>query len=156
MSRCRQCVAIVVAVVVTAASGRAESPEHDARALSRHLMSPYCPGLLLADCRSEGARLLRVEIEQRLAAGDTAGAVEADLVRRFGPSIRTVPDFRGFGLIAWIVPPVVGMVGLAGAVLAIRIFTRRHPADPSGGVAAESAEDIVMSDRVRDELEELD
>ena len=50
----------------------AETPTEKARAayaLSRELMSPYCPGRTLADCPSPDAAALREEIRDRIEAG---------------------------------------------------------------------------------------
>ena len=38
--------------------------------VTHELMSPFCPGLLLADCRSDGARHLRAEIGRRLVESE--------------------------------------------------------------------------------------
>lgn len=153
--RWRRPLVALLAVVAMATGAHGQSPEVEARALSQNLMSPYCPGLLLADCRSEGARLLRVEIEQRLTAGDTAAAVEADLVRRFGPAIRTMPDFSGVGLVAWMGPLVFGLAGLGFAIVAIRSFTRPATGDGENGTD-DDGEDAGVAHRIRDELDSLD
>ena len=134
-----------------------EAPGRDARALIHDLMSPYCPGLLLSDCRSEGARTLRAEIGRRLQTGESRADVEADLVARFGPGIRTMPAMDGIGLIAWIAPPVVGLLGLGTAIWTIGRLTpkRRAPGGPVEG-GAECVGAGAVDARIADELAALD
>lgn len=145
---------LVVLVLLRPSAVRADGSDTGSRALIQSLMSPYCPGLLLADCRSEGARQLRAEIEQRMAAGQSADAVLADLVLRFGPEIRTMPTFEGVGLLAWVGPPCVGLAGLGLVIMAIRASTRRHAA--SREPAVDDEEDARLVDRLQDELIALD
>ena len=126
----------------------------EAHDLIQSLMSPYCPGLLLSDCRSEGGRRLRAEIANRIDAGETRVAIEADLVARFGPEIRTVPSFDGFGLIAWIAPGVLGFAGLGLALIAIRHYAR--PFDDEAEAREPDVADEAVDERVQDELAALD
>ena len=134
----------------------AQTPQQETSALTHGLMSPFCPGLLLADCRSDGARELRAEIAARLGAGETSEAIENDLVQRFGPQIRTVPEFRGVGVLAWMGPPLIGIAGIVFVVAAIRSATRHGvPGDTGGGIDG-ATEDPAMVERLRDELDQLD
>lgn len=77
----------------SAAGASAAQVDTNAQRLFSQLMSPYCPGLLLADCPSQDAFDLRAEIRARLAAGETPAQVEEALYARFGESIRaTIRD----------------------------------------------------------------
>ena len=147
---------ILATVAITVAPiAFAQSAEQQASVLTHQLMSPYCPGLLLADCRSEGARDLRAEILRRLQTGESAATVEDDLVMRFGPSLRTVPPFEGIGLVVWIGPLVLGLAAFSVLVVAVRRATRRN--DPSRqSVDASQQEDLGMEGRLQDELDQLD
>jgi len=151
------CAIVVIIVVVLCASRLgAQSVEQRTSTLTHSLMSPFCPGLLLADCRSDGARELRAELAARLDAGETSEAIEDDLVERFGPQIRAVPEFRGMGALAWIGPPLIGIVGIVFVVAAIRSATRHGAPGDSGGATGRAIEDPAMVERLRDELDELD
>ncbi len=146
---------ILATVAITGAPiAFAQSAEQQASVLAHQLMSPYCPGLLLADCRSEGARELRAEILRRLQTGESATTVEDDLVMRFGPSIRTVPPFEGVGLVVWIDPLVLGLAAFSVLVVAVRRATRRN--DSSRRSDARQQEDPGMEGRLQDELDQLD
>lgn len=134
----------------------AQTSGGEASALTHALMSPFCPGLLLADCRSEGARELRAEIARRLEAGEASSAIEADLVRRFGPEIRTVPEFRGLGILAWMGPAMLGVGGFAVLVVAIRSAMGRRPTQEERADDALANKDPAMLERLQDELDDLD
>jgi cytochrome c-type biogenesis protein CcmH/NrfF len=123
--------AIAVMSLITPASiAVAQSADQQASTLTHQLMSPYCPGLLLADCQSEGARQLRAEILHRLRAGETSDAIERDVFARFGSAIRTAPEFGGAGLIVWLGPLLLGLASLGIVGFVVRRATSRD--SPSG------------------------
>lgn len=155
---------LVLASVLLAAGptpGRAQdsgivTPNREASALIHSLMSPYCPGLLLTDCKSEGGFALRAEITRRIETGEPSDAIEQDLVARFGPTIRTVPAREGIGLIVWFGPALIGALGLALAMQAVRRFTRGH--GPTADEVDQLAADIDggLGERLHDQLAALD
>jgi cytochrome c-type biogenesis protein CcmH/NrfF len=68
------------------------------------VMSPFCPGRLIANCPSSAAADLQEEIRSQLAAGVTVDDIKNALYDRYGDEIRSVPEARGFGLLAWVMP----------------------------------------------------
>jgi cytochrome c-type biogenesis protein CcmH/NrfF len=141
--------AALVAVPVAAAT-----PGQDAAALSRELMSPFCPGLLLSDCQSSGAQELRLEIRRRFEAGESRAAIVDDLVQRFGPGVRGRPEARGFGTVAWVFPVVIAV-----ATLLLLVSRLRRATAASGEPEARPApapEDPTTRARIDDELYAMD
>lgn len=96
--------------------------EDRARAIFHEHMSPFCPGLLLSDCSSRPAETLRTDIRAALANGASEAEVKADLQRRFGERILAAPTRQGFGLLAWLVPPVA----VIGALIAVVLWWSRR------------------------------
>ena len=98
---------LVTAALCASASAQPPSPKQQAADMAGQLMSPFCPGRLLADCTSPNAGELRQAIAARIAAGETADAVKADLVRRYGTAILGAPQpkasgcWRGWCLASW-------------------------------------------------------
>ncbi len=127
----------------------------EAFALAGQLMSPFCPGLLLSDCQSQGAHDLKDEIKKRLEAGETREAVVSDLVRRFGPAIRGAPELKGVGLLAWFGPAVIGGLGVVVLSIALKRFTR-HTAPQNGNETPFPDASPELSARVERELDALD
>jgi cytochrome c-type biogenesis protein CcmH/NrfF len=91
-----------------------------ARAIINETLSPFCPGLILAACPSPQADSLRKAIVRRAADGESRERIEADLYRQFGDEIRAAPSASGFGLVAWLAPALLLLVGGAGLTLWLR------------------------------------
>ena len=109
-------VVFIVITMTAAVLAQPRDPAAEAQTIFRSVMSPYCPGLLLADCPSPAAFDLRADILRRLKAGESASDIERDLYRKFGSSIRAVPPARGSGRWLWIAP-AIGLVLSFGALL---------------------------------------
>jgi cytochrome c-type biogenesis protein CcmH/NrfF len=79
--------------------------------ISATILSPYCPGRLLRDCPSGAAQELRKQIRTSLETKSTDEVME-ELYVRFGDQLSATPKKSGFGLLAWILPPVFLVGGL--------------------------------------------
>jgi cytochrome c-type biogenesis protein CcmH/NrfF len=62
---------------------------------------------------------LRTEIETRVGRGESTAAVESDLVARYGPRIRAMPDRAAFATTTFIVMVMIAL-GLVAAVVLVR------------------------------------
>lgn len=136
-----------------AANGQATaSPEveRQARRIFTVVMSPYCPGLLLADCTSSAAAALRDSIKAELGRGRPAEEILEELAATFGDEILALPPNRGVARLAWLAP-VLALVASLG-ILVWRLRRRREaaPAVPSSGPAAAGEE--ALRQRLEAEL----
>lgn len=147
---------LVSLLVLTGPLVLAQSAAQRANALAHELMSPYCPGFLLANCQSERARVLRAEILSRLKEGESAETIEADLIARFGESIRTVPEFRGAGIVVWTGPVVLGLAAFSMLVVLLRRATRRRGQGREPDDAGDLNGGSPLQLRLQDELDALD
>lgn len=145
----REWLTILALTVATGSPGVRHSPA--ALHFFEQVMSPFCPGVLLANCPSAPAAALRSEIERRIAAGQSADAIEADLERRFGERVLAAPRASGWGLIAWLTPGTV--IGLGG--LATARWLRRHAAGPTAIDSAVRPPDAAHLAVLERELAEL-
>jgi cytochrome c-type biogenesis protein CcmH len=93
-----------------------------ANQLLSKIMSPFCPGLTLANCPSPNAETLRVAIRERLAAGEPSDAIMESLVLVYGEEVRGAPRPRGWGLVLWTLP----FVALANAAVGLVWWLRGH------------------------------
>ena len=130
----------------------ANSPGNDAATIARELMSPFCPGLLLADCQSSGAHHLRAEIKSRLEAGETSRDIVDDLAGRYGTSIRGKPTMEGTGALVWVLPAVLAIASLLLLTRWVRTSTVRVP-EPGAPI---TIGDDPMLARIDQELLALD
>lgn len=87
------------------------SVDMEAKSIFGEVMSPYCPGRTLINCPSSSARELKEEIREKLAAGTSRADLTNELYARFGDEIRAAPKTEGFGLVAWIAPPLFLLLG---------------------------------------------
>jgi len=134
----RPLVAVVLLVAISAGLARAQSGdqsvaarftpevERAASTLFTEIMSPYCPGMTLTSCPSEGAFVLKDEIRAQLSVGRTPAQVMEGLERRFGPEVRARPRPEGMGLVAWLGPFVALSLGALGITWWIGRESRRR------------------------------
>jgi cytochrome c-type biogenesis protein CcmH len=67
-------------------------------------------------------------IRREIARGKSKAQIKDELVAAFGPSVLAVPENKGFGLAATVVPLLVALLGLITVVVAARRW--RRPAQP--------------------------
>jgi cytochrome c-type biogenesis protein CcmH/NrfF len=97
-------------------------------------MSPFCPGLLLSNCPSPQAGVLRDTIRTWLAAGVPADSIRSMLLAVYGEQVRAAPRPGGFGLLAWVVPGAALVAGGLGVAWWLRRVSRgASPAEPGPG-----------------------
>ncbi len=119
-------------------------PEGDA-AIDR-LKSPFCPGLMLEVCPSPQAKLLRDTLQIMAGEGASADSLVTWMLGTFGEEYRAVPQTRGSGLFAWVMPPFVLLGGLLLVVVALRHFRgRRGPEVASDKTLSEEDESVLAA-----------
>ncbi len=127
-----------------------------AREVIDNVLSPYCPGLLLANCPSAQADSLRKAITERARGGESRASIEADLLAWYGESVRAAPLGSGLGLAAWFTP---GLAVLLGGIF-IALWLRRRTASaaalaggapaPGAGAASAAAASAASGSAARD------
>ena len=121
--------AVVLAALALAAPAAASEQHPTLAELEGQLMCPICAGETLAQSDSPAAQRIKVEIQQRIAAGDTRSEIKRRLVAEWGTRILAAPPRQGFDLLAWLLPIVGALAGAAVlAVLAWRWSRDREPA----------------------------
>jgi cytochrome c-type biogenesis protein CcmH len=147
-----------ITIVVAGAAWAQEKSPYDsdvlreARKIYNQIMSPYCPGQTLSNCGSGSAEVLRAEIRDRLAAGESPETIMASLVEEFGEDVLAEPPKSGFASLVWLGPIVLL---LAGSVVIVAYLRRNTSHATPGGVAgADRADDSALRARVEDELKD--
>jgi len=123
---------LLAVLALTLAAPAAASEQHPSLAeLEGQLMCPICEGETLAQSSSPAAQRIKVEIQRRIAAGDTRSEIKRKLVSEWGTRILAAPPRHGFDLLAWLLP-IVGVLGGAAVlgVLAWR-WTRERDPEPA-------------------------
>ena len=127
------------------------SAQAEAQVLFREVMSPFCPGLTLADCPSPNAFDLRKDIQARLERGESRESIVDALVSQYGTELLSDPSDTPIGRVVWGVPFLLAV--LAAGVLAI--FVRRMTRGQQVDIAA-GAEPAAVRERLDEELAALD
>lgn len=140
---------LIIAAAALCAQAPARDPASQAEKIFRSVMSPYCPGLLLADCPSPAAFELRADIRRRLDAGESAADIEQDLYRRFGDSIRAAPAPTGWGAVLWTAP--VALAASLGLLIWLLARSRSISEPDLAGVGT----DAGAEERLQDELDRI-
>lgn len=104
-------------------------------AMANELMSPYCPGRALAECPSPQAEELRRWILTQEELGRSKAEVEEELIANYGDQLLQAPRAEGIGLIAYLAP--VALFVLGGVIVGLFMRRQTRPAAPAvAGVPA--------------------
>ena len=124
-------------------------PEGDA-AIGQ-LKSPFCPGLMLEVCSHPDSKVLRDSLQAMAHDGATSDSLVSWMLGTYGEKYRAVPQARGSGLWAWMMPPLVLALGLLLVVIVLRRLRRRE------GPATNRAQPLSQEDEsvLAEALEEL-
>jgi cytochrome c-type biogenesis protein CcmH len=132
------------------------SPSAAEHTLASRLLAPCCWNQTLDVHTSELALSLRREIRTRLAGGETAEAIEADLVGRYGERILAVPQGSPLGRVAATVLALVGLAGLGLLLLGFRWRRRvRQAAEPAPAHPRREGPPDRWDERLEAELREM-
>lgn len=117
------------AVWRSAALPRVTDPnlEERTRQVAAQLRCPVCQGLSLADSPSELALEMKDVVRQQLAVGRTPEQVKAYFVAKYGEWILLEPPARGLNRVAYTLPVVAVVAGLALVWLMLGRWTRSGP-----------------------------
>jgi cytochrome c-type biogenesis protein CcmH len=142
---------LLVALFASPAARSASPP--DPTDIAHSLMSPVCPGRLIADCPSPESEQLRELIRQLIAQGKTKEEIIAYFVEVYGRQVLPAPPQRGFFLTAWYLP-LAGILSGGGVIyLLLRIWSRRGQEVP---LAPEDPVDRRYTEILDRELKEFD
>jgi cytochrome c-type biogenesis protein CcmF len=118
-------------------------------------MCGTCGRKRVGECTCELAGEMRKEIASLVAAGKSRDEIIAHFIQKYGSQeVLSEPIDQGFNRLAWLLPYVVGAVGI-GVVggMAVRWSRRAPHADPA---QAAPAADSALQAKLDDELRDLD
>jgi len=128
----------VVAALLAALALAAPAASLTVVEVAREVRCPTCNTPLdVSD--SPAAQRMKVFIAERIAEGDDKQQIIDALVDEFGRGVLATPPKEGFDLVAWIVPIVLVLAGLAAIPLVTRAWARRGRDAPAPEIAPEDA-----------------
>ncbi len=107
-------------------------------------MSPFCPGITLAECTTNQSADLKQEISTKVDQGWTNREIDNWLVATYGREVLGRPG----GMAIWLAPLIAGAVAAGGAAL----FVTKPRAPNSGPDGRASKEELA---RVQQELDQF-
>lgn len=156
--RPRAAIAVVVIALSAAAGlaqGQALTPvevDTEASKIYNSVMSPYCPGVLLAGCGSGAAAALRDSVKAHLRRGRTREQIMDDLLAVYGADILGMPSYTGTGGLVWLLPGLAFAFGLGGAYWWVR--QGRQTAPPAVAVSPAAAGTEALRHKLEKDLQE--
>lgn len=108
---------------------------------------------VLLECDHMGCPNLSQETAELRAAigrGDSDNAILTAFQNEYGPTVLAAPWLTRFNIVAWIVPPALLLLGLAGTFLLVRKWRLRTVPMPDIPVDTQSVE---IRERIRRETE---
>ena len=143
---------MTVALVVVLTMGAA-SPAVRYNDLGHKMMCICGCNQILIECNHLGCpdseRMLG-ELRTAVASGSGDDAILTEFQDKYGPTVLAAPMLTRFNVIAWIVPPAVLILGIAGTIVLVRRWRQRAGATVP---VARAADFTDMRERIRRETE---
>lgn len=128
------------------------TPHPEAVEAIGRLRSPFCPGLMLEVCPSPQAAELRDSIQGLAESGVRSDSIVSWMLAEYGQEWRAVPPTEGRGLWAWVMPPLVLVLGIGGVFVALRALRGEGEgeSDGEGGQELSEEEERRLADALRE------
>jgi cytochrome c-type biogenesis protein CcmH len=148
----RKAFAILILILVSMPLLPAAAQSPDAQKIYTHLYCPLCGGVRLDACELQVCSEMKVEIQQKLAAGESEQQIIQYYRVRWGDQVLGYPPAEGLNIVPWLLP--VAMVGLSGfALWRMAAGWARRRASGAPVAAAEGVPDELAA-RIERELYE--
>lgn len=158
------CSLILVALLVAVSfpmGAHAAEPKTSLEEVNNAIMSPACPGKILAACPSAEGAQLRELVRRKVEAGETLEQIVQYFVDVYGPEVLPAPPPEGFNLTAWLMPFMALFAGLGVVLVLVKAWTSsaarkkserisRQEKDPSSDGPGDE-----LQSRLQRELEEF-
>lgn len=105
--------------------------------LGHQLMCQCGCSQVLLECNHVGcttSEKMRGEMTAMISGGGPDNGILQKFVEKYGPVVLAAPTKTGFNRVAWIMPYLVLVLGMAVAIIVIRTWKLRRPLAPAIGV----------------------
>jgi len=147
---------LLVALAVFALLGAGDEPAR-VNDLGHRMMCVCGCNQILLECNHVGCAYsdrMRAELIAAVARGDNDDLTLQGFVQKYGTTVMAAPTKTGFNRVAWIMPYLVLVLGLAMVTLIVRAWRSRPLVLPADAVAAvHGAELEHFRDRARKDTE---
>ena len=154
LRRCAQLMALGLAVFALLGAGDESARVND---LGHRMMCVCGCNQILLECNHVGCAYsdrMRSELMAAVDRGDNDDLTLQGFVQKYGTTVMAAPTRTGFNRVAWIMPYLVLVLGLAMVTLIVRAWKSRPLVLPAGAVAAvQGAELEHFRDQARKDTE---
>lgn len=144
---------LVLGLVLSASAAAAQVPTPETERIAveaiAELKSPFGPHMLDM-CPNEQAEPLRQRLHAAAAQGATKEQLIGIVVGEYGENMRALPQRRGFGLWAWLLPPAGLAAGAAFLWGRLRRMQGNGPSVAAAGPALSAEEQASLNAALRD------
>ena len=154
-SRILQVLVLVVAVFAFLGAGDKDARFKD---LGHRMMCTCGCGQILLECNHVGCQYsdrMRVELAAALDRGDNDDLTLQSFIQKYGTTVVAAPSTSGFGRVAWIMPFVALLAGLATVVLVVRSWRNRPTPALADGIQPLRGPELEQFRSVADKETEL-
>jgi cytochrome c-type biogenesis protein CcmH/NrfF len=126
--------------------------------LGHHLMCVCGCNQILLECNHVGCQYsdrMRVELAAALDRGDNDDLTLQSFIQKYGTTVVAAPSTSGFGRVAWIMPFVALLAGLATVVLVVRSWRNRPAPALADGIQPLRGPELEQFRSVADKETEL-
>lgn len=149
---------LLVALLVIAAYGGTAGAGDNAGGsrfdkLGHRIMCPCSCNELLGECNHVGcpdSDSMRTQLMASIQRGDDDNTIFRAFEAQYGPPVLAAPMFTRFNHLAWIMPPLVLLLGMLGVFAVVRKWKLRTVAMPA---TPQTPASLAMRDRIRKETE---
>ncbi|MCX6028740.1 MAG: cytochrome c-type biogenesis protein CcmH [Chloroflexi bacterium] len=119
--------ALFILGATLAAPVLAQTPTpNEINAIAKDLWCPLCNGVRLDNCELQACIQMREMIAQKLMEGASKEQIKAYFVQQYGDVVLGAPERTGFSGVVWILPVLIGAVGLGWLIFFVRAGLRRR------------------------------
>ena len=136
LKRSAQLIALALALFTLLGAGDESARVND---LGHRMMCVCGCNQILLECNHVGCAYsdrMRAELVAAVDRGDNDDLTLQSFVQKYGTTVMAAPTKTGFNRVAWIMPYLVLVVGLAMVTLIVRAWRSRPLVLPAGAVAA--------------------
>jgi cytochrome c-type biogenesis protein CcmH len=126
--------------------------------LGHHLMCVCGCNQILLECNHVGCQYsdrMRVELAAALDRGDNDDLTLQSFIQKYGTTVVAAPSTSGFGRVAWIMPFVALLAGLATVVLVVRSWRNRPTPALADGIQPVRGPELEQFRNLADKETEL-
>ncbi|RJP47187.1 MAG: cytochrome c-type biogenesis protein CcmH [Anaerolineaceae bacterium] len=125
--------------------------DDDVNQVAKELYCPVCENVPLDVCATQACAQWRDLIRLKLSQGETESQIKQYFVENYGARVLNEPPREGLNWLAYLVPPVIILIGAGFLVRALRMMKKPVVAAPVKGPSVEAPADDYVA-RLEEEV----